>query len=94
MFQVCSNHVQEMSKNVSHAQVKISAGQCEHEGVGALFEGQILFFWAVNCVAFYASYFDSVQVKEALLIHADIESFSIEDFVRCKRSSEGEYVVE
>jgi len=77
MFNVCSDHVQELGVNVSHAQVKISASQCEHEGVGALFEGQILFFWAVNWVAFYASYFDFVKVKEALLIHSDIESFSI-----------------
>lgn len=59
-FDVCFNHVQEMSTSVNHGQVKVEASQSEHEGIGALFEGEVVFFWAINCVAVDASQTDTV----------------------------------
>ena len=43
-FDVCFGHVQEMGPNVNHGQVKVEASKSEHEGVGVLFEGEVVFF--------------------------------------------------
>lgn len=48
-FDVCFDHVQELGTSINHGQVKVEASQSEHEGVGALFEGEVVFWGHQLC---------------------------------------------